>query len=191
MNALPPADFSFSNRLSMRVTHQPHHFRYIFVSTAGQINDHDLFGIQHEFLRLRDSVRALQSRNDSFQTAQLMKGVKRFTVSNTGVGHAATVMKLGVFRPDSRIIKTGGNGMRRYDLTIRILQDVGKRSVQDTGPAARKTRSVVAQLRPAASGFDADHLNLFVFNKVIEKAYRVATTTDTRHKQIGQAPFLL
>src|SRR5881296_501149 len=119
-----------------------------------------------------------------------MKGVKRFTVIHTGVGHAAAVMELGVFRADSWIIETGRNGMRRYYLTIRILQNVGERSVQNTGPPARKTRSVVTQCGAAAARLDPDHLNLLVFNKVIEEAYRIATATDTCHKHIGQARFL-
>src|SRR4051794_18782459 len=66
MNPFRPSDLSSANRLSIRVTHQPHDFCHVFISAAGEIYNNDLALLQLHFLGVRYSMRAFQCRNDSF-----------------------------------------------------------------------------------------------------------------------------
>ena len=55
--------------------------------------------------------------------------------------------------------------MRRNDLSIFVLKNVRKRSVQNAGRAAGKSRRMIAELRTASAGLHADHPDLFVRTK--------------------------
>ena len=61
--------------------------------------------------------------------------------------------------------------------------------MQHTGPAARKTRRVVAKPGPAASRFHSDHLDIFVFDEIVEEADGVASATDAGHEHIREPRF--
>ncbi len=85
--------------------------------------------------------------------------------------------------------------MRRGDLAVFILQNVGVRSLQNAWARAReslmrrKTCRVLAKLAAAAAGFDANHFHGLIAQELVEKANRVRSAADTGEKMSGQTRF--
>src|SRR5438270_6702275 len=96
-----------------------------------------------------------------------------------------------MLRADGRVIEAGGDGMRERDLTGIVLKNVGKRSLQNTRPAAfkSKARGVLAKLGAAAAGFHADELHLLFRDEFVEHSDRVRTATNARNDGCGQFAF--
>ena len=74
-----------------------------------------------EFTDVGQCVGRLKSRNDAFTTATDLKGFKRFGIGNGNVIHAFHFMKPGVFRPDTGVVKAGGDRVGIDNLPVVIL----------------------------------------------------------------------
>ena len=56
-------------------------------------------------------------------------------VGDSGVFGAALVGEPGVLGTDGGIVEPGGDGVRRSDLAVGVLQDVGVRALKNAGRA--------------------------------------------------------
>src|SRR5467141_3320015 len=85
--------------------------------------------------------------------------------------------------------------MRRGDLAVFVLQDVGVGALENartrTGKALVRgeARGVLAELAAPASGFDADHFHFRVAKELVEKADGVRTAANAGEKMRGEALF--
>src|ERR1700730_18086634 len=59
-------------------------------------------------------------------------------------------------------------------------------AVQDAGQAETDRGRVLAEFRPASSGFDPDQLHLSVIDEWVKHAGRVAAAADAGHHHVGQ-----
>ena len=76
-------------------------------------------------------------------------------------------------------------------LAVVVLHHVAEAAVEHAGLAVAERGGVVAGLRAAAAGLDADELDLVVLDERIEHAGRVAAAADAGDDRIGQAAELL
>ena len=58
-----------------------------------------------------------------------------------------------------------------------------------TRPATGEARGMISRSGAAAAGFDADHLDLFVSDEIIEQTDGITASANARNEYIGQAPF--
>src|SRR5690625_3094027 len=68
--------------------------------------------------------------------------------------------------------------MRGPGLPVGILEDVGGRTVEDSGPAAGEAGGVAAGLDALAAGLEAEDLDLGVTEERGERAQRVRASSD-------------
>ena len=83
--------------------------RHVLVPATRKVHDYHAPLLQsrsHPY-QLRNSVGTFQRGYDPFQPAQLLKGLKSEGVRDGGILHSADVVKIGVFRSDARIVKSG------------------------------------------------------------------------------------
>src|SRR5882762_10214371 len=83
--------------------------------------------------------------------------------------------------------------MRRGDLAVFVLQNVGIGALENTGARAGEAlmrgeaRGVFAELAAASAGVDADHFHFHVAKKLVEEADGVRTAANTGEKMRGEA----
>src|SRR5690348_14676653 len=99
------------------------------------------------------------------------------------------VMQMSVLRTDRRVIQTRGDGMRRSDLTVCILQQITLRSLQHTdGSAIHEPRRMIAELISTTARLDADH-SYFVIEKLMEEPDCVGAATHACDESVRQTSF--
>ena len=81
--------------------------------------------------------------------------------------------------------------MRECHLPVGILQQVTESAVQDARRPTRETRGVLAQLRAASAGLNADQFHIFVADECMEQANGIAAAADASESGIRQAAFAL
>ena len=88
------------------------------------------------FQDVRDGMSSLQSRDDTLELGYFVECPQRLLIRDEGVPGPARVFEEGMFGSDSRVIQPRRHGVRGRNLTIRILQKIAERTVQDTGPSS-------------------------------------------------------
>src|SRR5688500_6621023 len=79
--------------------------------------------------------------------------------------------------------------MGYVDLAIGILQEIGHGSMQHAGAPTSEPRRMLAAFNTGSACFDADHLDVWIFQKWMEETDRVTPAADTRHQVIRQSAF--
>src|SRR5215471_3710941 len=87
---------------------------------------------------------------------------------------------------NTRVIESGGNGVRRVHLSGFILQEVTQRSVQNAGPSARERCRVMSGVESFAGRFDADELHVAVVDERVKRTHRVRAAADARDDGLWQ-----
>src|SRR6266481_6131557 len=141
---------------------------HVLVAAAGEVEDDEVVvaHAREAFDEPGDGVRRFESGNNAFGASEQTGISKRSGVKDGGIFSAALVGKPGMLGADGGIIEPRGNGMRRGNLAVFILKDVGIGALEDAGARAgeslrgRETRGVFAKSWAAATGFDADHFHV-------------------------------
>src|SRR3974390_2409000 len=81
--------------------------------------------------------------------------------------------------------------MRLGDLAVFVLQDIGKRTLQNSGNSTTKTRGVLAKYSSATAGFDSDQAHIAILDEFVESADRVRSAADAGNHGSGKPAFLL
>ena len=123
-------------------------------------------------------MRAFERGDDPFGARETQSGVERFSVGRGSVFGAAGIVESRVFGADGGVVESGGDGVGEGDLAVVILQDVGVGALQNAWCATTEARGVIAEVRTAATGFDADEANVFVRDKFEKCTDRVGAATD-------------
>src|SRR5713101_7336547 len=76
--------------------------------------------------------------------------------------------------------------MGQFDLALFVCKQKSFCSLQHAEPSALESRRVFAAANAFATGFDADHSYLSIFEKGMKQADGVAPAADAGHKQIGK-----
>mmetsp|Transcript_21830 Transcript_21830/g.44857 ORF Transcript_21830/g.44857 Transcript_21830/m.44857 type:complete len:448 (-) Transcript_21830:28-1371(-) len=162
----------------------------IFVATATHVdqNGRVLGKGGGQFHGVGETVSGFECRNDTLQSGQLEKGVNDLLVGGKLVRDAAQILEKGMLGTDSGVIKPRGAGMYGRGFSGFLVQKcIALHSVNDSRSSQSQSRRVVALSHgETPSGrFDADHLDILVFQKCRKEAERVASAPDAGHQIIG------
>ena len=170
---------------------------HILVATAREIEDDKVvFGQFRQALHeTGNGMRRFQRGNNPLRARKQPRGIQGGLIGNGRVLRAALVRQPCMLGTDSRIVEPRGNGMRRGDLPIFVLQNVSVRSLKDSWPRAHKplmssqTSRMLAKLPPPPSRFDPNHFHLRITQKLMEQPDGVGPASDTSEKMRGQTLF--
>src|SRR5258708_3336466 len=81
----------------------------------------------------------IERGNDAFCAREEARGVESGLIGDGGVFGAALIGEPGVLGADGGIVEAGGNGMRRGDLAVFVLQNVSVSALEDTGACSPKS----------------------------------------------------
>src|SRR5260370_29428424 len=100
---------------------------HVLIAAAGEVEDDEvvLAHAREALDQTSDGVRRFERGNNAFGESEQTRGVERSGVGDGGVFGAALVGEPGVLGANGRIIEPRGNGMRRGNLAVFILKDVG------------------------------------------------------------------
>ena len=83
-----------------------------------------------------DRMRRLERRHDALELRAEPESSERFFVGDGDVLDPFYVAQEGVLRPHAWIVETGGDRVRREDLSVAVLEDVRIAAVQDARATA-------------------------------------------------------
>ena len=118
-------------------------------------------------------VGAFQRGNDSLQTRQQLERLHDLVVAGVGKIDPLLIAVVGVLRPDRRIVESGAHRVRKFNLPVGILEDVGLGALEDTELSALKSRRMFAAANPTSARFDPDQPHRFLLEKIKEKSDRI------------------
>ena len=112
---------------------------HVLIAAAGEIHDDEVAGFElwQALDEAGDGVRGFERGDDAFGAREELCGVECGLIGDGGVFGAMLIGEPGVFGADGGIIEAGGNGMRRGDLAVFVLQDVGVGALQERRGARR------------------------------------------------------
>src|SRR5699024_11068488 len=87
---------------------------------------------------------------------------------------------------DRGVVETGRDRMRGPGLPVGVLEDVGGRTVEDSGSAPGEAGGVVTGFDALAAGLEAEDLDLGVAEERGEQTHRVRASSDARADGVGQ-----
>ena len=93
----------------------------------------------------------------------------------------------GVFRPDSGIVQSGGDGMGGLGLAVLVLEYEGSHAMQHADFPSRDRRGMASALDALAAGLEAVQRHVGVGNEIGEDAQRIGTTANASCHRIGQS----
>jgi len=137
---------------------QPRDLLAVFVAAAGEVDDDQpvLRQSRGELKGLGQGVGGFQRREDPFELRARLKRVHGLVVGDADVLDAAGVLPVGVLGADAGVVEAGGDGVDVGGLAVVVLEDVGKRPVEDARPPLREAGGVLSQRPAPAARLDAD-----------------------------------
>ena len=108
-------------------------FLDVLITATAEVYQEDVFWL-HSRCALQgvgDGVTRLKGGENAFKAAELLKSGERRRVGGVGIVDAAVLPVVGVFRPHSGIVHTGGNGMSWFNLAIVVLKNIGLAALKD------------------------------------------------------------
>src|SRR5688500_9296478 len=111
---------------------------------------------------VRDRVSRLERGDDALAPREQSERLERLRVVPRNELDAIRVVNNRELGPDSRVVQTGGYGVRLADLPVLVLQHVAARSVQHADRASADRRCVLAALDTETAGFDTTQPHLAV-----------------------------
>ena len=133
----------------------------------------------------------LDGGDDTFQTAEIFKGVHRLAVRDGHVLRPSGVVEPGVLRPDAGVVQPGGNGVHRGDLAVLVLTEVGFHAVKDAQPPGGDGGRRLGRVHAPPRGLAADESDGGLADKVVEGPDGVGAAAHAGHHRVGQLALLL
>src|SRR5687767_3491172 len=146
----------------------------VLVAAARQVDEQDrvLRKLLRNLLYVRNRMSGFERRQDAFETRQLLEAGERVGVGRVIVFGAPDLLQPRVFRPHRRVIETGRDRMRRFDVAVCVLQHPRPRALQDTRCAAGEPRRMTAGTNRFATSFHADQTHVAIVDERIDDADR-------------------
>ena len=96
---------------------------------------------------------------------------------------------MSMFRSNTRVIQTGGDGINRCDLTILILAEIRLHTVENTKFSGCNRCCSLSSIDTASSCLTTNQANSLVLNKVVESSDCIGTTANTGKYSIRKFSF--
>src|SRR5713226_3689067 len=170
---------------------------HVLVAAAGEVEDDEvvLLELRKALDQAGDGVSGLERGNDAFGAGEQARGIQGSLIGDGEVFRAALICEPGVLGANGRIIEPGGDGMRRGNLSVFVLQNICVSALQDAGARSGKTlmrgkaSGVFAKFAAAATGFDADHLYISIAEEIVKEADGIRAAANAGEKMCRQALF--
>src|SRR5207247_500068 len=107
-------------------------------------------------------------------------------VVHGSVTHAPGFFPETVFRANTRVVEAGRDGVHVARLAVVVLEDVAVAAVQYAGGAETQGRGVLAAVRAAAAGLDADQRDRRIVGERGEDARGVGPAADAGDHRVRQ-----
>ena len=134
---------------------------------------------------------ALDRRDDSLDSGEILECIDRLIIGNCHILGPSCIVKICVFRSDSRIVKTCGDGIYRGDLSVLILTEVGLHAVENSETSCRDGRRCLCCVHAASCCLAADKLNVLILDEVVECADSVGSAADTGENCVRKTSLFL
>src|SRR5258708_23869372 len=114
---------------------------HVLVAAAREIEDDQVAGLElrQTFDEARDGMGGFERRNDAFGKREKLGRFERRLIVHGGIFGAMLIRKPSVLRANGRIVEACGNRMRRRNLAVFILQDIGVGALENAGARACKS----------------------------------------------------
>ena len=132
-------------------------------------------------------MRRLQSRENALESATLSERGECLVIRDGFIPNPSDVVKKRVLRPNAGIIQARGYGMRLLDLSVRVLQQCGVRSVQHARGSVPDGGGMLHIVVAGSPGLDPQQCDVAVSEQRMEQAYGIRTAAHACHCDIGQA----
>ena len=164
-------------------------FTGVFITTTRQAHDNDFvrWSIAGQLHGLPNSMRSLQSWQDSFGMSQRAEPFQHMTVETLGVLDSTARLPKTVFRSNAGIVESRRNRVHIASLTVVVLHHVAEASMQDARLTVAQRRRVIASTPAASPSFDAEQTHLLVGNERKEHSRSIAAATDAGDHVIRQS----
>src|SRR5436305_13309735 len=126
-------------------------------------------------------MRALESRNDPFETTQQLESFKRFVVRDGDVCRTTDVFEMCVLRPHAWIVQPCRDRVRRMHLSRGVLDQIAQRTVQTAGRPVGAGRGAMLRVQSLRSRLYSDEFDPGIANNRVEGADGSAASTHARH----------
>src|SRR5262245_53177444 len=164
------------------------HGVHILVAAPAEVHEDRAVGRQggRQARGMGDGVGRFQGGDDALTPAEELECFQRLGVGGRGVLGAANVLEVAVLRPDARVVEAGADAMGGDDLAVRILQEIGARTVEHADLAGAERSGVGAGLDAVPGRFNADQAYLGVVQERVEYADGVAAAAHTGDHVVRQ-----
>ena len=122
---------------------------------------------------------ALDCRDDSLCSGKVLKCFYCFFVCNRYIFCTSCIIEMCMFRSDSRIVQTCGNGIYRCDLAVFVLTEIGFHSVEDSKFSGCDSCCCLCCVYTTTCCLTSDQTNVFVIDEIVECSNRIGTATYT------------
>ena len=134
---------------------------------------------------------ALDRRDDSLDSGEILERIDCLVVSDRHILGPSGIVKVRMFRSDSRVIKACRDGIYRGNLAVLILAEVRFHAVEDSETSCGDGRRCLCRVHTASCCLTADELNVFIFNKVVECADGIGSAANTGKNCIRKTSLFL
>ena len=144
----------------------------VLVSTPRQIDDNYLVRrhARRQLINIGHGVTGLERGDDPLAQGKLVKRRKRGIVIYRHVLRAPCIFQPCVLGTHTRIIKPRRNRMRRFDLAVLILHQVGSVTVQYAGAPGAQWCGVTPGFYTVTTRLNADDLDFNIIEKRVKQS---------------------
>ena len=96
-----------------------------------------------------------------------------------------------MFRPDTGVVQTSRDRVRRVHLTGGVLQEVAQRPMQHAGRAFGERGGMVFRIESLSGSLYSDELNRRIVNKRVKGADRIRPAAHARNDGSRKSPSLI
>src|SRR5690554_1681817 len=160
-----------------------YHVVHVLISSARKVHENRLI-LRHSSCYLygvTESMGALESGDDPFESAQIVECDKCISVGSDHIVHPFNIFEMTMLRSNSWIIESAGYRIDWKRITSIILKQIAAETVKNTFFSIGHGCSVITRRRPTTSRFDAHELHLCIIEKSTEYTHGIRSAADTGH----------
>ena len=110
----------------------------------------------------------LDGWNNSFGSGKIFKCFHCFIICHWHIFRSSDIIKVCMFRSDTRVIQSCGNRVNRSNLSIFILTEVGLHTMEDAQTTGSNRSRCLCGIDTSSCCLTTDKTHIFIFNKIIK-----------------------
>src|SRR5690606_40866995 len=151
----------------------------IFVPSSGESYHHDIVLLKPGVLENGKGVTGFYGRNDTFQFAQFQSGFHSLVVSDGFKSCPSRSIEMGMHRPYTRIVQSGGNRIGFGNLSVIGLHKQGFTPVNDAFMAQYGSCRAFTGIYTFTGSFYGNNTYFFFVQEMIKSTGGITATSYT------------